>query len=468
MPLSVLSMDTDEHNPLRDTSGSSETSLRLSTHSPSFSTSYTAHVDSIRNSYDDWERTELDKDNDAERDREIELEIEIEKEKEKEREREMEIEREAEERERSDELRMSPSSRKGKKITENLNLLNRAALWLSRDNSTLGLGPAPLHAHGPGHAHASRAQGQGSDLRLGLGLGLGGHTSAPVLADISSSHNSPSDSNSSGSFSERQRSLSSPTLSSSSRSNGNGNGNSNTDGNGNCTGKATRSSSMTGSSSSSGAMDSPSTAVAPPPPSLPHTLSQPQSEAQTAAVTPVRKLLRTRAVDLNLSKLAPIVTALQKNPLVHQRTTIPRHRQHAFTPTASVPALQLSGLFHAVSDDDASVMSKTKGGGQGQGQRPPIVPLLLLGAVSPQQRLLDNGDGGSGSGSRPGSGSATRTGTGGGSGREGRGGVGLYKQSSSTSMPSRNSITSFSKLYPVITEQVHCTARYVKQARREG
>lgn len=494
MPLSVLLMDTEKYQHLRDLSGSSESSLCLSSHSPSYSASHTAHA-SIRNSYDDWEGPEVDKEREKEKeneqegrekDLEVELEIEMEFERgrERERERERESEREAEDKDRIDELRMSASCRKGKNITDNLNLLNRAALWLSRDNSTLGPAPAPGHPH---------THGQGAGQRTGLGLG--GHCSAPLLADITP-NNSPSYSSSSGSFSERARSLSSPTLSSSSTQRSNNDSKTaavspmESPSHTTTAAAAATAATATAATATAAATAAAAAGVLPRSASQLEMLTEAQSllslssssagsTTKTAAaaaavaashevVAPVRKLLRTHATDLNLARLAPIVGALQKNPSTHPnpsttlRTVIPRYRQNTFAPSSPVPALQLSGLFHAVSEDDSTVKRKMKGRGQGQGkgrgQRPPNVPLLLLETLSPQQRLQSSVDACSASVSRTGSGSGSASYMSVGTGSVG--GVGMSRQYSSASVSSNNSVSSSSKTHPVAAGLVYSSARY--------
>lgn len=107
--------------------GSSHDGSVFSSTSSRPSSSFESNEGSSINTADERER---------EREREIEIEREIEKEIE---EREKELEREKEEdKDKDDGKQNNASFRKGQKVTENLNLLSRAAFWLSRDNSTLG------------------------------------------------------------------------------------------------------------------------------------------------------------------------------------------------------------------------------------------------------------------------------------------------------------------------------------------
>lgn len=152
--------------------GSSHDGSVFSSTSSRPSSSFESTAGSSINTADERER---------EREREREIEREIEKEIE---EREKELEREKEEdKDKDDGKQNNASFRKGQKVTENLNLLSRAAFWLSRDNSTLGTLVANLN---------SEAVAKKGSTEYPLVRGRSNSTSSRVFAQRSESTSSAS------------------------------------------------------------------------------------------------------------------------------------------------------------------------------------------------------------------------------------------------------------------------------------
>ena len=282
-----------------------------------------------------------------------------------------------------DDGKQNASFRKGQKVTENLNLLSRAAFWLSRDNSTLGISGATLNSE----AIASR-----------------GSTEYPLVRGRSNS-TSPRY------FSHRSESISSATVANTVTC---------SDMHTDISASDTTISQPISSNSSPLNLDNRKLKplgikLSPSVPSLsPYILppfsSQPiadNDDLETSAqdvhddALQIKRLSRTRVINLSMHFFNPVTEPVrrpysyshkQAYAATHPTTSIltsttpfmARGRNSPSYRPANLPSLHLSSLFRTVSEDDhgggeravkrhSSRRSKTK--------RPDNVPLLLLERV---------------------------------------------------------------------------------------